>query len=532
MVAAALAALPAPAVAQDGEERPTTTIQPYIEVSQVLAAQLSPVSDTLTFTQIAAGVDWNTQGRNSGASVSLRYERNIGYGDAVDTDTISGIARGSLALVPRNLTLEAGALASRTRVDAGGAVSANPLVSEDAASQIYSLYAGPTFAARTGAVEVTGNASVGYNRFEAQDAAFDADGEPIDVFDDSVTYRGQVRAATRVGDPFPVGLAVTAGGFQEDISNLDQRVRDVFVRADVTIPIAPTIAIVGGVGYENVEVSSRDVLRNANGDPVIGPDGRFQTDSSAPRAIAFDVDGFLWDVGVLWRPSSRTSLSAFVGERYDSATYYGNFTYQPDRRSALAINVYDSVSGFGGVLGNSLARLSSDFVAQRNPVSGDFGGLVSDEDGVGLVNALGSVRSAAFRGRGMAASYRRQIGRLTAALGAGYDRRTFLAAEGTVLEELDGLTDESYYITGALTRQLGRNANLQANAYVNWFDAAAEGEGAGGDLTALGASASYNRSLTERLIARAAIAIDYFDPEFTSDDFATASALLGLRYNF
>jgi hypothetical protein len=237
-------------------------------------------------------------------------------------------------------------------------------------------------------------------------------------------------------------------------------------------------------------------------------------------------------VGVLWRPSSRTSLSAFVGERYDSATYYGNFTYQPDRRSALAINVYDSVSGFGGVLGNSLARLSSDFVAQRNPVSGDFGGLVSDEDGVGLVNALGSVRSAAFRGRGMAASYRRQIGRLTAALGAGYDRRTFLAAEGTVLEELDGLTDESYYITGALTRQLGRNANLQANAYVNWFDAAAEGEGAGGDLTALGASASYNRSLTERLIARAAIAIDYFDPEFTSDDFATASALLGLRYNF
>ena len=66
---------------------------------------------------IAAGVDTTIAGRNSVASVSVRYERNIGYGDAVDTDAISGIARGSLAIVPRAVTFEAGALASRTRID-------------------------------------------------------------------------------------------------------------------------------------------------------------------------------------------------------------------------------------------------------------------------------------------------------------------------------------------------------------------------------------------------------------------------------
>lgn len=529
LLASAVAfAAAAPAYAQDNGERRAVNVQPYIEVSQVFAAELTPGSDTLTYTQLAAGIDVNAQGRNSAGSVSVRYERNIGYGDVVDSDTVSGIARGALSVVPRSLTLEAGALASRTRVDGGGAVSPNPLVSEDATSQIYSLYGGPSLATRAGSVDITAVTRIGYNRFEADDAVFDAAGNPVDIFDDSVTYSGQVRAGTRAGDPLPVGLAVTAGGYQEDISNLDQRVRDVYVRGDVTVPVTPSLALVGGVGYDDVEISSRDAVRDAAGIPVVGTDGRLITDSASPRILAFDVDGLLWDVGVLWRPSSRTSLAAHVGERYDSTTYYGSFTYVPDRRSALGISVYDGISGFGGVLNNSLAGLSTDFNAFRNPVTGDFGGLVSGGEGSGLINSLGSVRSAAFRGRGINASYQRQIGRLSAAFGAGYDRRTFIAAAGTALEALDGVRDESYYVTGALTRRLGERASLQANAYVNWFEAGT----ADGDLTAIGASAAYSRSITDRLSARAALAVDYFDSDFSAEDFATATALLGLRYDF
>lgn len=512
-----------------GTQRANRVVQPYIEVGQVLSAELSPGDDVLTFTTIAVGVDINVQGRNSGAAVSLRYERNIGYGDdTVDADTISGIARGTLALVPNTLSLEAGALASRTRVDAGGGTTANPLVREDAESRFYSVYAGPSLNTRVGDVGVQGVARVGYNRFESDAALTNAQGQPVDVFDDSVTYMGQLRAGTRAGEVLPVGLAVTAGGFQEDIANLDQRVRDVFVRGDVTLPVSPTLALVGGVGYENVEISSRDALRDANGNPVIGNDGRFVTDPTSPRILAFDVDGLLWDVGVMWRPSSRTSLEARVGERYDSTTYYGTFTYTPNQRSAFALSVYDGVTGFGGLLNNSLAGLSSDFEAIRNPVTGDFGGLVNGTEGQSIVGGLGSVRSAAFRGRGVRASYQRIMGRTTAALGAGYDRRTFIAAPGTVLAPLDGLTDESYYVIGGLTRQIGQNANLTTNAYVNWFDSASPG----GDVTAIGGSAAYNQSLTRRLTARAALAVDYFDSEFTAEDFAFATALVGLRYNF
>lgn len=539
LIAAVLVAVGgAPAIAQDqgqGQgggtpgQRSNRVVQPYIEVGQIVSAELSPGNDVVTFTQIAAGVDINVQGRNSGAAVSLRYERNIGYGDdSIDSDTISGIARTTLSLVPNTLSLEAGGLASRTRIDAGGGTSANPLVREDAESRIYSAYAGPSLNTRVGAVGVQGVGRVGYNRFEADNALVTQAGNAVDVFDDSVTYLGQLRAGVRPDTVLPVGLAVTAGGFQEDIGNLDQRVRDLYVRGDVTVPLSPSLALVAGAGYEDVEISSRDAVRDANGNPVIGADGRFVTNPNTPRRIAFDVDGLLWDVGVLWRPSSRTNLQAAVGRRYDSTTYYGTFTYVPSRRSAFALSAYDGVSGFGGVLNNALAGLDSDFQAIRNPVTGDFGGLVTGTEGQSVIGGLGSTRSAAFRGRGVRASYQRIMGRTTAALGAGYDRRTFIAAAGTALAPVNGLTDETYYVIGGLTREIGQAASITTNAYVNWFD----GAGANDNVTAVGGTFAYNQSITQRLVGRAAIAVDYFDSEFTAQDFAFATALVGLRYNF
>lgn len=517
-----------PALAQDdGGNR--TTVQPYIEVNQVLSAEITPGDDVLTFTQIAAGVDVNTQGRNSGASVSLRYERNIGYGDdAIDSNTLSGVARGSLAIVPQAVTFEAGALASRTRVDGGTGISNNPLSVEDAESRIYSLFAGPVASTRIGSVNVNSVARIGYNRFETDNALVDQNGDAIDVFDESVSYQGQVSAALSPGDPLPVGLSTTVGAYQEDISNLDQRIRDVFARADVSVPVTDNFAVVGGVGYENVEVSSRDAVRDVNGDPVIDSNGRFVTDENGPRSIAFDVDGLIWDVGVIWNPSSRTSLNAAVGRRYGSTTYYGSFSYAPDSRSALNISAYDGLTSFGGALGNSLADLSSDFEAFRNPLTGDFTGLVTGEDGAGLAGSIGSIRSATFRNQGVSASYQRRIGRTTAAIGAGYDRREYIAAQGTVLEAIDGITDESYYVAGALSREIGSTGSLSTSAYINWFDSGFDG----GNLTSYGASAQYNRAITNKISARAAIGVDYVESEFTDEDFAFASALLGLRYNF
>ena len=507
------------------------TLAPYIEASQVLVAELSPGDDVVTYSQVAVGVDAAVTGRNNGGSLSLRYERNIGYGDeALDSDTVSGVARGYATVVPRALTIEGGALAARTRVDGNGGATLNPLVGDDRESRIYSAYAGPNLHTRAGDVEVNANYRIGYTRVEAPDFVVVSPAQSVDVFDESVVQVAGFHAGTSPGEPLPIGLGVGGGWVREDVSNLDQRVEDRFARADVQVPVGRDLAFVGGVGYEDVEVSGRDAVRDAGGNPVLGPDGRFVTDQSQPRQIAYDVSGLIWDVGVMWRPSVRTALEAHVGRRYDSTTYYGTFAWAPTSRSNVNIAVYDTVSGFGGLLNTALANLPTRFTAARNALSGDFTGCVGGEQGANcLAGVLGSVRSAVFRSRGIAAGYGVTFGRFNTGLGAGYQQRKFIAAPGTVLASANGVVDEAYWVNYYLGAQIGRNAGFDANAYASWIDS---GFAANGEVFALGASAAYRRSITGRLSARAAVAVDHLDSEATVEDYTSASALLGLRYDF
>ena len=442
---------------------------------------------------------------------------------------ITGVARGYASIIPRVLTVEAGALASSTRVDAQGRSVINPIVDDTFSTQTYSAYAGPTLQTRAGDVEVNANYRIGYTRVDSPDF-ITATGTAADLFDESVSHSASVRAGTRPGQPLPVGLGVGAGYYQEDVSNLDQRVRDAYVRGDVTVPVTPTLAIVAGAGIEDVEVSSRDAVRDAAGNPVIGDNGRFITDEASPRIIAYEASGLIWDVGVVWSPSSRTQLEARFGHRYDSETFYGSFSWRPSSRSSLQIGVYDGIQGFGGRLNNSLAALPTDFTVSRDPVTGELTGCVSSIDGSGCLDGLlGSLRSSVFRGRGVVGSYSRQIGRMTASIGAGYDRRTFIGAPGTVLELADGLVDESYYVTAGLSGPVGQRGRFSVNSYANRFESGTAGAE---DVTAIGGSASYSEEVIRNLSARAAVAISMLDSDIAPDNFTTASALLGLRYDF
>lgn len=520
----------APRGGQSGDRQ--VRVDPYIEAAQVLVAELSPGDEVLTFTQVAAGVDASIQGRNNGGSVSLRYERSFGWGDnARDSDTVSGVARGYVSVVPQAVTLQAGALAARTRVDGDGSSSLSPVIEDNNSSRIYSVYAGPTLSTNAGDVFVNGNYQLGYTRIESPDALVTAPGvDPVDVFDESVSQSAQLQLGIAPGEPLPVGLAVGGGFRQEDISNLDQRVRDMYVRGDVTVPVGRTVNLVGGVGYEDVEVSSRDAILDGAGVPILGDDGRLQTDKSQPRQLAYDVSGLIWDVGVVWRPSSRTVLEANVGKRYDSTTYYGSFAWAPDNRSAFNVSVYDGIAGFGGLINSALVDLPTDFEANRNPLTGDLNGCVATLEGGGcLSGVLGSVRSSVFRSRGVAATYSRNLGILSAGIGAGFDRRKYIASTGTVLAAANGIVDENYWVNAYLNGELGRSASFATNAYINWFDS---GFNNAGDATVMGASAAYRRALGARISAKAAVALDHIDSQIDAEDLTAASALVGLRYDF
>lgn len=507
-------------------------IAPYIEAAQVVTAELSPGDDVVTYSRVAAGVDAGFGARYSQGSVSLRYERRIGYDDDVaDTDTISGIARTSLAVAGPNLTVEAGGLASRTRVDGSGGTSGGQFGgNDDSTSQVYAVYAGPAFRSELGAAQLTGAYQVGYTRVESPDVVQVAPGAPpVDVFDEALTQNAGVRVGIAPDTVLPVGVGVGAGWNRQDVSNLDQRIDDRYVRADVLVPVSPNVALVGGVGYEDVEVSARDAVRDANGVPVRGPDGRLVTDESGPRQIAYETDGLIWDAGVMWRPSRRTALEAHVGRRYGSMTYYGSFAYAPNDRSSLNVAVYDTLSSFGGQVVGALDELGTDFDAFRNPVTGDLGGCVIGTEGNNCALArLGSIRSSVFRSRGIAASYGARAGRTSFGLGAGYDRRTFIAAEDSVLGATDGLSDENIWLAAYMARQLDRQSEVSLGGSASLFDSGLDG---GSGSFAYSAVAAYNRNFIDRLTGTAAIGLDGITRE-DLPDYQAASALVGLRYTF
>lgn len=513
-----------------GRSGARTAVQPYIEAAQTVLVAISPGDEVLTYSTVAAGVDMTLAGRATQGAVSARYERRISQsGRLADGDTVSGLARVKHDVIARTLSVEAGALAARTRVEASGAASLNPLASSDAVSQVWSVYAGPALSTHVGDVAVNGSYMAGFTKVGSPGVRGVADPARVEVFDRSVAQSAQVSAGVRPGDVLPVGVTAIGGFAQEDISNLDQRVRDLRAGVQVTLPVSMSVALVGGVGWQDVEVSSRDALRDGTGAPVVGADERYVTDEAAPRRLAYDLDGLTWDAGVMWRPSRRTSLSAFVGRRYDSTTYYGSLSHAPDARSALSVSAFDGISGFGSQVGNALRALPTDFEVGRDPFNGAISGCATGSTGGGCVNgALASVASSVFRARGVSATYGRTIGRMRATVGAGYVRRRYIAAAGTVLEAANGVVDESVYVDGGLSGAIGRQARFGVSAYGAWFQSS---RSALSEAFAFGANASYFRNLTDRLVATAAVGLDGVNRDVLEDELV-ASGLVGLRYNF
>ena len=119
------------------------------------------------------------------------------------------------------------------------------------------------------------------------------------------------------------------------------------MRGDVVVPVGPTLALTAGVGYEDIQASQRDFVRDAGGVPVPDASGRLTPDPTAPRLLTYDMDGIMYDGGIIWRPSPRTELQARAGHRYGGTTYLGSFTHQIGDHASVNAAVYDTVETFG-----------------------------------------------------------------------------------------------------------------------------------------------------------------------------------------
>jgi len=512
-----------------GESRPGRrggtrgSIRPYLEVSQTVSADLDG-GETLTYTSLSAGVDGTIRTRRVTAQASYRYERNIEWeGNVADRDVHSGIATVNAQIIPGTLSFDAGAMATRT----GGDGRALGVTNRDAAVNVYSAVAGPSLSARAGPLAVNASYRLGYVKIDDDRVA----GTLSDDFDESVAHSATASVGMGPGGALPFGWTVGAGYAREDSGGrYDNRFEGAYVRADVVIPVSATLAVTAGVGYENIQSSERDIVRDGNGDPVLDAQGRPIPDPDAPRVLGYDMDGFMYDAGIIWRPGPRTELQARAGRRYGGTTVVGTLGHRFNEDYAVNVAVVDSVETLGRIITNDLTNLPDGIDVNRDPITGDIGGCVFGQQGGGvcLGQALQSITSRTFRMRGANIVFSGSRRLWNFGLGASYVNRRYSRPSNQFVSVVGAGEDQSFNLFGSIGRQLSRSSNVDLSLYASWYD---------NDLadfrsiTSLGGTVSYNRSFVlDRLRLIAAMGLYNNDDGFESS--TNASGLLGLRYTF
>jgi len=527
-IAAIALGVPQPAAARDAIKKSVT---PYIEVGQVFSENLTN-GVSLTYTQVAAGIDASVQTRRTQAQISYRYERRIAEsGNLADQDVHSGLARANVAIT-HSLTVEGGALATRTRADVRGPAPGLFVGNVANIAQLYSVYGGPTLATRVGRVGIGASYRYGYSKAEAPAIRSTiADQPPLDYFDDSRNQIAQASASVRSGELLPIGMTLSGGWERDDASQLDQRFDARRGRFDAILPVSPTLALVAGVGYEKIEISQRDALTDAVGVPLLDGNGRFRTDPASPRRIAYDFDGIYYDAGVVWRPSPRTAVQARAGERFGSFSFTGSVSYQPNKRMAFNLQVYDGLQTFGRQLRDGLSALPTAFNPTGNALAPDFNGCVFGAAGGaagGCLNGqLQSLTASAYRARGVDAILSVNSGPLRYGFGAGYANRRLLSPRTAPGVVLNGTDDESAYAQMFIARALDRRTTIDASLIGSWYRS---GLRTTRDVYTYGGTGSLLRRIGP-IDARASLGI-FGTSSAAAGDQVSLEALLGARYSF
>lgn len=508
-----------------------TSIRPYLEVGQVVTGDFAKGGDVLTYSTASAGIDASIAGARSEVQASYRYEHRFGWKRTLEDGGVhSGLLRARLDVVPDVLSLEAGAVATRARSDFRGDAPAQLLGDVRNVSQVYSVYAGPSFQTSVGDLQATAAYRAGYTRAEGRSrpsTQTTGAGQPlVDAFDQSLSHMATASMGMQPG-ALPVGWQVSVGAALDNGSQLDQRFTEQHGRGDLTLPMTPTVALVGGAGYEKIKTSQRPPKLGSDGLPLVDQKGRFVTDTAAPRQLSYEFEGVYWDAGVLWQPSRRTSLEARAGRRYGSMSYQGSFSWQASQSSGLQAAVYDQVETFGQELTGGLSRLPTSFRSGRNTQSGfsnacTFGGKAGAVGGC-LNNTLGSMNTAAYRSRGVSMLWSETQNRVSMGFGAGYNRRNFV----NLPQFAEPVVEQAWFAQSTLGYAVSRSTSLSGDMTVSLYDTGLDDVG---DILSGSVTGSLTHRFSDKLDANATISVSTSRLNTESDTFG--SALASLRYSF
>ncbi|RYD91464.1 MAG: hypothetical protein EOP61_27515, partial [Sphingomonadales bacterium] len=260
-----------------------------ISLDQVAEAQFSGVGDDVTYTEIAGVLSGRISNRKIVASGTYRLSYRIPeIGDIDQTVDQNGVLRVQAQVIDEWLTMEGGAIVTRSRINPSGAAPQNSTGNAKNLTETYSTYIQPTFAHRFGDLVANATYRYSYIKNEASDVGTAAD--PLNNrFDEST--RQQVTSSIGMRQSsLPFDWSATVEYARENASNLDEHTRSITAVAEVIVPIAYAWSVVGSGGYERTKFSERQALIDPlTGLPVRDPNGRFVVDPNSPRFITYDM---------------------------------------------------------------------------------------------------------------------------------------------------------------------------------------------------------------------------------------------------
>jgi hypothetical protein len=511
-------------------ERPQ--IGAFFDIQQVVQSQLSGQGvDDLTYTEVSGTLAAQITNRRVTVSGTYRLAYRIPeMGDTQQSFVQDGVMQAQAVVVEEWLTVQGGGIVTRSRIDPSGPAPPTNFGSGRNLTQTYSGYIQPMLAHRIGDLGFSANYRYGYTKNKSDGGAFST-GPVTDRFDSSVSQQAQLSLGMeRSALPFDWKLSGEVRA--EDLSNLDQQLRALNIIGEIKLPVARTIALVTSAGYEKTRTTEREALIDSlTGLPVIGRGGSFVSDVSKPRVLTYDVNGFIADGGVIWRPSRRSRFEARAGYRYGGFSVTGLVEMKPSEKTGLTLIVSDQIQSFGQGLTSGLASspVNLDLGQAIDPTSSFQNCLFGKAAGSGrcIGGSLGQASANMYRERGASIIFTRALRQWNVSAGLGYTRRNYIDDPNAVVS-LAGVVDQSIFgnfaVGGQLTRQSGVSFSFTGNMFKN-------GQVGASDVLSGSASANYFRTFGRGIQMQASVAVDASKQDGLTAD-VSGRAQVGLQYRF
>lgn len=520
---AAAALLSAPAWAARSK------ITPYLQVQQIGTTDFQGKTDSVTYTQATIGVDAKVRTARVEVTGAYRYERRFSEGKALgNADSHDGLARVRIELVSDLLSLETGAVATKTRTDPGGAAPVSDLGNATNLSQTFGFYIGPALRKNLGGFDVEAGYRFGYVAAEGSQR-LQATGQPsLDRYNNGTSHKLDVSIGMKAGT-LPFGWTVKAQYEREGTGQLDQLYETGHIIGEARWPLSHSVALVSSAGYEKIQTSQRSAKLDGNGQPITDTKGRFVTDPASPRMLSYDVAGVIAEGGIIWQPSRRTRAELRAGYRYESFSVNGLFEYRINRSNGVTLLLYDKVDSFGRSLTESIANVPVEFDQPGGSSSSAYQQCIfGSEPGTGscVGSTLGTSTTANYRNRGLTAIYSYRHGRNSLAMAVGYARRRYIDQTG--VGSLAGVVDQNWFAQMNFARQLGQRAGLDFAVTGSILDNGLAGVP---DVRSVGATGTYHQTIGAGLQAEAIVGVESSERD-GADSSQTGQIRLGVRYQF